>query len=79
MCVYVCMQVEESTRKAGLSRDDGRAEAQAEVDAARGRVKGLDAQVAAQGSELQRVKEELASVAGRLASALQSAQVRGWG
>ncbi len=70
------MQVEESKRKAGLSKEDGRAEAQAEVTAARGRVQELEGQVASLSAELGRVKEEQGGVAGRLAGALQSAQVR---
>ena len=70
-------QAEEARRRVGLSKEDGRSEAQGELDAARERLRELDSQVAAQGGEIRRLRDEQASLAGRLAGALQSAQVRG--
>ena len=58
-----------------LSREDGKLEGKAEVDSARAIARDLEAQLRAQVNEFKKHREDHASIAGRLASALQTAQV----
>ena len=67
--------LDETKKKLSLSREDGKLEGKAEVDSARAIARDLEAQLRAQVNEFKKHREDHASIAGRLASALQTAQV----
>ena len=67
--------MDETKKKLSLSREDGKLEGKAEVDSARAIARDLEAQLRAQVNEFKKHREDHASIAGRLASALQTAQV----
>ena len=71
-----CMELLEATkRKAGLSKENGILEGRAEMEAARANVRELESQLRLREAEFSKYRDDHGAMAGRLASALQTAQV----
>ena len=68
-------ELENAKRKVNLSRTDGKLEAQAEVDEVRSALRDAEEKEMKLAQELRRSREENAALQGKLAGALQAAQV----
>lgn len=67
--------LEATKRKMELSNEDAKLEGRVEADEAKATVKELEAQLRSLGSEFRKHRDDHGAMAGRLASALQTAQV----
>jgi hypothetical protein len=67
--------LDETKRKVGLSKEDGRLEGLAENEALRSSVYDLEARLKAETNEHRKHQEDHMALAGRLASALQTTQI----
>ena len=68
-------EIDTLRRRVSQSHDDGKLEAQLELEKLRNEVESLEAKARAQGLELRRLREDHVDVGSRLAVALQSAQI----
>ena len=69
------LQLEATKRKMELSKEDAKLEGKVEADEAKATVKELEAQLRSLGAEFRKHRDDHGAMAGRLASALQTAQV----